>query len=278
MQIFKITKKKFISASLFLCIAAGLAGCSGASNSQETPTQSDTLRVGVRDDVMGFGYYNEETGKYYGLEIDIANVLADRLGYASVSFETVLPQARKDMLLSDEVDCIIACFSIAESGEDFDFSPAYFHDASIVLLEDSSLFTNIMDMQGCTFGAMKGSNVREQLAEKLKEIGFSSGELVSASEDDTDFWYDTFHVVQLDSYPDLDQALEVGKIDAMCADGSIAMAYVYEDRNILSDFVINTQEYGVATKKNSVLSEPVSETIQGMLDDGTIAELVDKWD
>ena len=38
------------------------------------------------------------------------------------------------------------------------------------------------------------------------------------------------------------------------------------------------QEYGVATQKDSALSQPVAEAIQGMLDDGTIAELTDKWD
>ena len=33
---------------------------------------AETLRVGVRDDIINFGFYNETTGKYYGLEIDLA--------------------------------------------------------------------------------------------------------------------------------------------------------------------------------------------------------------
>lgn len=43
------------------------------------------------------------------------------------------------------------------------------------------------------------------------------------------------------------------------------------------DYVIDTQEYGVATQKGSALSKPVSDAIQGMLDDGTVAALTDKW-
>ena len=60
-------------------------------------------------------------------------------------------------------------------------------------------------------------------------------------------------------------------------DGSIAKTYLNADRHLL-DFTIGSQEYGVATQKDSALSQPVAEAIQGMLDDGTIAELTDKWD
>lgn len=33
----------------------------------------------------------------------------------------------------------------------------------------------------------------------------------------------------------------------------------------------------MATQKGSALSQPVHDAIQGMLDDGTIAALTDKW-
>ena len=50
-----------------------------------------------------------------------------------------------------------------------------------------------------------------------------------------------------------------------------------DERSIL-DFDIAEQEYGVATQKGSKLSGRVTEAIQGMIDDGTIAALTDKWD
>ena len=113
------------------CVLWGLAGCGGL-NTITTGKSSDaalegTLRVGVRSDVVGFGYLNEDTGKHYGLEIDLAEELARRLGYTDVEYVTVLPETRKDMLLNGEVDCLVACYSIAESREkNFDFSPAYY--------------------------------------------------------------------------------------------------------------------------------------------------------
>ncbi len=258
-------------------MAAALAGCS-SSSAGSASAGSKTLRVGVRSNIYGFGYLNEDTGKYYGLEIDIADELASRLGYSGVEFMTVTPDTRKEMLLNDEIDCIIACYSIASSREaNFDFSPAYYQDASVVMVENSSLFTDIEDLKGYTFGTVAGANAAPQLVEKLAEIGFSDGVVISSNDDNTDIWFDNFHILELDSYRELSDALETGYIDAMCADGCIAQTYLEDDRTIL-DFEISTQEYGVATQKDSELSALVSDAIQSMLDDGTIAALIEKWD
>ena len=59
-------------------------------------------------------------------------------------------------------------------------------------------------------------------------------------------------------------------------DGSIARTYMNDDRKLL-DVNISEQNYGVATQKDSELSEPVAETIQEMLDDGTVETLINKW-
>lgn len=49
-----------------------------------------------------------------------------------------------------------------------------------------------------------------------------------------------------------------------------------EDRSIL-DVNLGDQEYGVATQKDSELSGNVANAIQEMLDNGTIAAYIDKW-
>ena len=267
----------FLLVALALaCALAGLAGCAGDGG--KGTAASGTLRVGVRSDVVGFGYLNEDTGKYYGLEIDIANELAERLGYADVEFVTVLPENRKDMLVNGDIDCLIACYSIAESREkNFDFSPAYYEDDSIVMVEDSSLITDIEGLKGMTFATMAGANTAPQLVLRLMDVGFTSGEAVTQTEDHSDTQFDNFRLVQLGSYQELSTRLEEGTIDAACMDGSIAQTYMDFDRSIL-DFTIDTQQYGVATQKGSALSQPVSDAVQSMLDDGTIAALTDKWD
>ena len=146
-----------------------------------------------------------------------------------------------------------------------------------MMVENSSLITDVDQLKNMTFGTMSGSNTAPQLAIKLTEMGFTNGEVVSQSEDGSGTQFDTFYLQQIPSYQELSQALEEGKVDVACMDGSIAKTYFTEDRSLL-DTEIASQQYGVATQKGSDLSRPVADTIQAMLDDGTIDALIDKWD
>ena len=265
----------FFAALMFVLAAlAGLSGCAQSS----APTNSQTLTVGVRSDVVGFGYYNSSTDKYYGLEVDIANDLATRLGYEDVQLVTVTPENRKEMLQNGDIDCIIACYSVTESREEnFDFSPAYYDDASVFMVEESSLISSIDQLKDKTVGTMLGTNTAAEIIEQLTQEGRTSGVVLSANEDNSDVQFDNFHLLQFDSYEDLSEALEVGEVDAAIMDGSIAQGYLQDNRELL-EYTGPTQSYAVATQKDSALSQPVADTIQQMIDDGTIASLIDKWD
>lgn len=260
-------------AAAVLAVAAALSmvGCDGAA----AAGGGGTLKVGVRSDIVNFSLLNEQTGKYYGLEIDIAEEMAERLGYSDVEYSTVTPDDRKETLLEDKVDCLIACYSIAESRlENFDFSPAYYNDTTSVMVENSSLITDITQLHGGVFGIMSGSNAGPLLASKLNEMGIIGDNVISNTDEGTQ--YDGVYVKKYPSYADLSQALEEGEVDAAVMDGSIAGTYIDDDRSLL-DVNISDQLYGVATQKDSDLSPRIAEVIQGMLDDGTIAALVEKW-
>ena len=253
-----------------------LAGC---DNPVAEIGSKGTLRAGVRADVVGFGYLNEETGNYYGLEIDLVNDLAALLGYGDVELVTVTPDDRKEMLLDGQIDLIVACYSIAETRlENFDFSPAYYDDKVIAVVQNSSLIEKIDDMKGLAFGTMSGANAAPLLSNKLYEIGFTNGEVVTANEDNSVVTFDTWNLLQLPSYEELSDALEDGTVDAMVLDGAIAQTYLDDKRHVIDGFVVAEQSFGVATQKDSELSAPVAEAVQEMLDDGTIDALVDKWD
>lgn len=257
-----------LSAALAIGILC-LGGCGKEA-------KSGTLTVGVRDDVMNFGYLNETTGKYYGLEIDLAAELADRMGYADVEYVTVTPDTRKDMLLAGEVDCVIATYSIADSRlENFDFSEPYYTDETVIMVEKSTLIESVEELKGLNIGTMAGSNATPLLGVKLFELGIIGEEVISNSDEFTQ--YDGVGVTKAPSYQQLDVLLEQGNVDAACMDRCIAQTYMNDDRMFL-DTVVAEQQYGVATQKDSDLSEKAGAKIQEMLDDGTIDELIDKWD
>ena len=278
MQALILTRRSFGALAVgALPMSLLMGGC--ADDAVSAITGSETLRAGVRADVVGFGYLNEDTGNYYGMEIDLVNELASRLGYGDVEFVTVLPENRKEMLLDGQIDLIAACYSIAETRlENFDFSPAYYDDKVIAVVQNSSLIESIDDMKGLTFGTMSGANAAPLLSNKLYEDGFTNGEVVTANEDNSDVAFDTWHLLQFPSYQELSDALEDGTVDAMVLDGAIAQTYLDDKRHMIDGFVVAEQSYGIATQKDSELSASVAEAVQGMLDDGTIDALVDKWD
>ncbi len=280
-----LTKRKtkrvsawFLVALCILALSAGLTGCGSTTGHTSTPTGSNTLRVGVRANVSKFGHLNVNSGRYSGLEIDIAEEMASRLGYTEIEYVTATPATKEELLLNDEVDCVIACYSItSERAEDFDFSPTYYEDNSVCMIQYSSCFSNIREMIGCTFGTVTESNTTQELIDKLTSIGFTDGEILYVSEDDTYYELDNLKIQEMDTYQELSDALDAGTIDAMCADGAIINSFMDDSRRIMN-FYISSQDYGVATVKGSALSEPVYQTIEEMLNDGTIDMLIDKWD
>lgn len=259
------------AAVLAVTAALSVVGCDGAA----AAGGGGTLKVGVRSDIVNFSLLNEQTGKYYGLEIDIAEEMAERLGYSDVEYSTVTPDDRKETLLEGKVDCLIACYSIAESRlENFDFSPAYYNDTTSVMVENSSLITDITQLHGGVFGIMSGSNAGPLLASKLNEMGIIGDNVISNTDEGTQ--YEGVYVKKYPSYADLSQALEEGEVDAAVMDGSIAGTYIDDDRSLL-DVNISDQLYGVATQKDSDLSPRIAKAVLAMLDDGTIAALIEKW-
>ena len=71
------------------------------------------LRVGVKNTVLGFGFQDELTGEYTGMEISLAEKIADYLG-VDVEFTAVTAATRTELLDSGDIDCVLATFTIPE--------------------------------------------------------------------------------------------------------------------------------------------------------------------
>ncbi len=103
------------------------------------------LRVGVKSDVIGFGYQDTLTGEYSGMEIDLANKIADALG-VEIEYTTVTAATRRELLDSGDIDCVLATFTITdERKESWDFTTPYYTDDVTVLVEDSSEIKTLAD-------------------------------------------------------------------------------------------------------------------------------------
>ena len=235
-----------------------------------------TFRVGVKQDLYGFSLLDQMTGTYEGFEVDLANKLAEALGYDDVELTTVTAATRGQMLDNDELDAVIAPFTINEERQkSWDFSTPYYVDAVTVLVENASGIADLAGLKDKVVGVSTGSTSAKALATAMAEAG-----VIDAFDADT-FEIDTFNggvsFKQFDDYPAISTALDAGDVDAFCVDKSILANYKTDDRSFIADSFA-PQEYGVATKKGSELSAKVEELITAWLADGTIDEMIATWE
>lgn len=234
------------------------------------------LHVGVRSDVINFGYRNPESGRYYGLGIDLAGELAQRLGYTATVFTTVTADNREQTLESGTVDCLIAAYTITpERQERFDFSAPYYTDSLRVIVENTTGFTALSDLMGAIVGVRQHTTAAEELCRAMDAQGLLTG--FDADTFDAQTFNGGVSFICYESYDDLDLALEVGAVDAICMDGSFASSLMSGSRLMMEE-AFSAQSYGVATRKGSGLSAPIAQAVTDMEQDGTLALLMDKWD
>lgn len=286
-------KRKLIALGLALTTAFSLCG-SMAFAEEETEAGTEgaelvitedvqeiidrgVLRVGVKNAVVGFGYEDTQTGEYSGMEIDIANLIAEELG-VETEFTTVTAATRTELLDSGDIDCVIATFTITdERKESWDFSTPYYTDYVTVLVEDSSEITTLEDLLDKTVGVSSGSTSARSLVEAMIDAELISGDAYDSETFDPALWTDGVSFQQYDDYPTISTALSAGEIDAFCVDKSILAIYKTEGRSYI-DAEFAPQEYGVATTKDSGFSAYVDTLITGWLEDGTIDGFIETYE
>ncbi len=231
------------------------------------------LRVGVKNAVIGFGFQDTLTGEYSGMEIVLAEKIAEQLG-VEVEFTPVTAATRTELLDSGDIDCVLATFTITdERKESWDFSTPYFTDYVTVLVENASGISALSDLLDKKVGVSSGSTSAKALVSAMIEQELINSDGFNAENFDPAIWSEGVSFQQYDDYPTISTALSAGEIDAFCVDKSILAAYHTDTRSYIDD-KFSPQNYGVATTKGSGLSEVVEGLITGWLSDGTIDELI----
>ena len=234
------------------------------------------LKVGVKSDVLGFGYMDPLTSEYEGMEIDLAKKLADYLG-VDVEFTTVTAATRTELLDSGDIDCVMATFTITdERKQSWDFTTPYFTDHVTVLVKDSSNNKTLEDLKDKTVGVSSGSTSAKSLVKAMIENGVITGDGFNEESFDPATWTDGVKFKQYDDYPSISTALEADEVDAFCVDKSILAVYKTAGRSYV-DAEFSPQEYGIATTKGSGFSKLCEDQVSAWLSDGTVDGLIAQY-
>ena len=122
-------------------------------------------------------------------------------------------------------------------------------------------------------GVSSGSTSAKSLVSAMIDEGIISGEDFDPETFDPATWTEGVKFQQYDDYPTISTALSAGEVDAFCVDKSILAIYKTEGRSYI-DAEFSPQEYGIATTKDSGLSEVAEELVTSLLEDGTIDSLI----
>lgn len=273
-------KKSVLLLTLALVLAFGafaLAGCGSNGEVKEPETEAPAeelpadvqaikdagkLRVGVKADVPNFGLQDAATGEFSGMEIDLAKALAERIGLSAddVEFEAVTAKTRGPLLDNGQLDVVIATFTIKpERLEQWNFSTPYYQDEVGLLVKKASGISTLADLDGKVIGVAQGATSKDAVQVEADKLGIKVSFLEFAT------------------YPEINAALESGRVDAFSVDKSILSGYLTDESAILEDG-FSPQDYGIASKKGTDgLTEFINDMLAEMVANGEMDALLSTW-
>ena len=266
--------KALIVAAAALSLSALLrAGCAGAPASDKKAEDKDapakeekiTLVVGLDNAYPPYGFVGDD-GNLTGFDIDLATEVAERNGW-DLELEAIDWDAKDALLNQGTINCIWNGFTMEGREGKYAFSKPYMHNEQVVVVKADS---GIDSLEG-----LAGKNVMTQVdSAALDVLEDEEGQKALA---------DTFAGGAAQTIGDYNNAfmqLESGAVDAVACDLSIADYQMAAKPDVFVKLEpLSTENYAVGFAKDgdAAMVDAVNKTLKEMYDDGTIAELCEKW-
>lgn len=247
--------KRILALALCLLVAALCAACSSTPAAME----KDTLVVGLDDSFPPMGFRDDESN-IVGFDVDLAKEVASRLGM-EIELKPIDWTANVMELNSGSVDCLWNGLSITPEREaEIDFSRPYLANRQVIIVLAGSDIVDIPSLAGKTVGLQDGSSAvsaleKNEIASQVTQQKYADN--VTALTD-----------------------LSIGRVDAVLLDEVVARYYETQNPGVYTvlDDSFAEEEYGIGFKKgNDELREAVQKVFDEMIEDGTAAEISEKW-
>lgn len=242
--------------------ASGSANENGAEASGAAASGSDTFTVGFDQDFPPFGYVGDD-GEFTGFDIEMATECAKRMG-KEIKLQPIDWDAKDMELESGTIDCIWNGFTMNGREDQYTWSDSYMDNTQVVITKKDSGIASLSDLAGKIVEVQKESSAQSALEdEDHADLLASFGDFLQVAEYNTAF-----------------MDLESGAVDAIAIDIGVANFQLEgkEDEFVILDEVISSEQYAVGfLKGNEALRDEVQETLMTMVEDGTFAEISDKY-
>ena len=243
------TLAALLAAMTLLCC---LAGCA---------KKDETFTVGFDAEFPPYGY-QDENGEYVGFDLDLAAEVCSRRGWTLE--KKPIDWDSKDMELdTGAIDCIWNGFTMNGREDDYTWTDAYVDNTQVFVVPGGSGIQSAADLAGKAVVVQAASSALSALS----------------SEDNADLRASFKDLMEVPDYNTAFLNLEAGAVDAIALDVGVA-DYQLANR---TGFVklpdpLSTEQYGVGFKQgNTALRDQVQETLLEMVEDGSFAEIAEKW-
>ena len=241
--------------------------------SVQAGVEDKTLIVGFDAEYPPFGY-KDDNGEYVGFDLDLAQEVCDNLGWELV--KKPINWDSKDMELnSGNIDCIWNGMCITEERkQNMSISDPYLYNTQAMVMKKSREKEIMKSVKGLTVTAEQGSTGEGKI-----DGSIADDDTVKVSAQD---YFKDANYVASDS---MAKALmevksgtaDVALVDSVCALGMVSEGTDYSDLVINMDNNFGQQEYGIAFRKGSDVTEKVNEAIKELYEDGTVDTIAKKY-
>ena len=271
-----MSRREFVATAGLFAGMMGLVGCGGSGSAATTAAASSAaadaglglvtdgkLTVGTSPDFPPFE--NLENDQYVGLDIDLAQALADKLGLElemkTLQFDAIVPA----VAAGGQVDLGISGITIDPAREEqVDFSDSYYiDDLSVVAMKANAditadTFADALNQAGVTIAVQSGTT-----AESYAQENFPNATTQPYG-----------------NATDAFAAMQAGQANAVITNKAVGAKMVsesYTDAQVIKE-IATGEEYGVAVSKdNSALLDAVNDALAAITDDGTLDSIVNKY-
>ena len=265
--------KKLVALVLAILLAVGMLGMAAAEESDWEYIQNKGEVVVGMTIFAPMNYYVGDN--FVGFDTELTTAVFNKLG-VSVKFEEINWDSKEIELNSKNIDCIWNGMCITEERkENMSMTNAYLYNTQAIVAKADKISDLLANgMNGVYVVAEQGSTGEGKLT---GDIADDETVEVSAKE-----FFAGANYTPVDSMAKALMEVKAGTADVALVDSVCALAMVGEGTDY-ADMVVNLdnnfglQEYGIAFRKGSDVTEKVNEAIIELTKDGTIAEIAARY-
>ncbi|MBQ8954571.1 MAG: transporter substrate-binding domain-containing protein [Clostridia bacterium] len=265
--------KKIMSLVLAVVLMMGVfAGAALADESDWEYVQGKGKLVIGMTLFAPMNYYVDD--EFVGFDTELAKAVGEKLG-VEIEFIEINWDSKEIELNSKNIDCIWNGMCITEERkENMSISNPYLYNTQAIVAKADKIDALLANIDGTYVVAEQGSTGEGKL---LGSIEDDETVVVSAKE-----FFANVNYTAVDSMAKALMEVKAGTADIALVDSVCALAMVgegtdYDDMVVNLDNNFGLQEYGIAFRKGSDVTEKVNEAIIELTWDGTVAEIAAKY-